>query len=191
MKDFSKVAKPLTDLLPPTTTRKNAKRKKAKGWNWKEEHESTFIKLKEILTSPPILTYQEFHKPFKLQTDASGKGLGAVLYQWQDSQKKVNAYASKCLARAEKNYSAFKLEYLALKWAVTGKFSDYLNYTYFTVYTDNNPLTHIMSSAKLDATGQRWASALGQYDFDSIYRSGLNNVDVDIMSRYPFEKEDD
>lgn len=188
VKDFSKVAKSLTDLFPPTTTRKNAKPKKTKDWKWEEEHENTFNKLKEILTSPPILAYPEFQKPFELHTDASGKGLGAVLYQTQDSQKKVIAYASRSLSRAEKNYSAFKLEYLALKWAVTEKFSDYLTNTHFTVYTDNNPLTHILSSAKLDATGQRWASALGQYDFDIIYRSGLNNVDADTMSRYPFEK---
>ena len=37
-------------------------------------------------------------------------------------------------------------------------------------------------------TGQRWASALGQYDFDIVYRAGLNNVDADTMSRYPFEQ---
>ena len=188
VKDFSKVAKPLTDLLPPTSTRKNAKPRKTKEWKWEQEHEDTFNKLKKTLTSPPILAYPEFQKPFALHTDASGKGLGAVLYQTQDGQKKVIAYASRSLSKAEKNYSAFKLEYLALKWAVTEKFSDYLTNNQFTVYTDNNPLTHILSSARLDATGQRWASALGQYDFDIIYRSGLNNVDADAMSRYPFEK---
>ena len=187
VKDFSKVTKPLTDLLPPTSTRKNAKPKKTKDWKWEEEHEVTINKLKDILTSPPILAYPEFQQPFELHTDASGKGLGAILYQMQDNQKKVIAYASRSLSRAEKNYSAFKLEYLALKWAVTEKFSDYLTNNKFTVYTDNNPLTHILSSAKLDATGQRWASALGQYDFDIVYRAGLNNVDADTMSRYPFE----
>ena len=114
-----------------------------------------------------------------------------VLYQTQDNQKKVIAYASRSLSRSEKNYSAFKLEYLALKWAVTEKFSDYLMNNTFTVYTDNNPLTHILSSAKLDVTGQRWASALGQYDFEIIYRSGLNNVDADSMSRYPFDRAEE
>ena len=72
--------------------------------------------------------------------------------------------------------------------AVTEKFSDYLMNVKFTVYTDNNPLTHILTSAKLDATGQRWASALGQYNFDLIYRAGLNNTDADTMSRYPYEQ---
>ena len=189
VKDFSKVTKPLTDLLPPTTTKKNSKPKKSKEWKWEQEQEDTFNRLKELLTSPPILAYPEFQKPFELHTDASGKGLGAVLYQIQNSQKKVIAYASRSLSRPEKNYSAFKLEFLALKWAVTEKFSDYLMNTQFTVYTDNNPLTHILTSAKLDATGQRWASALGQFNFDLIYRSGLNNKDADAMSRYPNEKE--
>ena len=188
VKDFSKVAKSLTDLLPPTSTWKNAKPRKTKEWKWEQEHEDTFNELKKTLTSPPILAYPEFQKPFELHTDASGKGLGAVLYQTQDGQKKVIAYASRSLSKAERNYSAFKLEYLALKWAVTEKFSDYLTNNQFTVYTDNNPLTHILSSARLDATGQRWASALGQYDFNIIYRAGLNNVDADAMSRYPFEK---
>ena len=58
----------------------------------------------------------------------------------------------------------------------------------FTVYTDNNPLTHILTSAKLDGTGQRWASALGQFNFDLIYRAGLKNVDANSMSRYPYDR---
>ena len=63
----------------------------------------------------------------------------------------------------------------------------------FTDYTDNNPLAHILTSAKLDATGQRGASALGQYNFNLKYRAGLNNKDADAMSRYPYEQmsEDD
>ena len=188
MKDFSKITKPLTELLPPTATKKNSKPKKAKEWKWEKEHDDTFQHLKEIMTSPPILAYPDFQNPFELHTDASGKGLGAVLYQIQDGQKKVIAYASRSLSRPERNYSAFKLEFLALKWAVTEKFSDYLMNNHFTVYTDNNPLTHVLSSAKLDATGQRWASALGQFNFDLIYRPGLNNKDADSMSRYPHEK---
>ena len=119
VKYFSKVTKPLTDLLPPTTTKKNSKPKKSKEWKWEQEQEDTFNRLKELLTSPPILAYPEFQKPFELNTDASGKGLGAVLYQIQNSKKKIIAYASRSLSRPEKNYSAFKLEFLALKWAST------------------------------------------------------------------------
>lgn len=188
VKDFSKITKPLTDLLPPTMTKKNTKPKVTKNWQWEKEHEDTFNRIKMILSSPPILAYPDFQAPFELHTDASGKGIGAILYQTQEGQKKVIAYASRSLSKSEKNYSAFKLEFLALKWAVTEKFSDYLLNNQFVVYTDNNPLTHILSSAKLDATGQRWVSALGQYNFTIIYRAGLNNKDADVMSRYPFDK---
>ena len=58
----------------------------------------------------------------------------------------------------------------------------------FTVYTDINPLMHILTSAKLDGNGQRWASALGQFNFDLIYRTGLKNVDAESMSRYPYDR---
>ena len=128
-----------------------------------------------------------------MHTYACGQGLGAVLYQYHNEQKRVIAYASRSLSKSEKNYSAYKLDFLALKWAVTEKFSDYLTNNYFTVLTDNNPLTHILTSAKLDATGQRWASALGEFNFDIFYTPGVNNRDADGMSRYQNEKltEDD
>ena len=187
VKDFSKVTKPLTALLPPTSTKKNRK-KVIVLWIWKKEQEDAFQLIKSLLTSPPILAYPDFKKSFELHTDASASGLGAVLYQEQEDKKRVIAYASRCLSRSEKNYSAFKLEFLALKWAVTEKFSDYLTPNHFTVLTDNNPLTHILTTAKLDATGQRWLSALGEYNFDILYRPGLRNGDADAMSRYPFKK---
>ncbi|KAH3851362.1 hypothetical protein DPMN_093842 [Dreissena polymorpha] len=184
IKGFSTISKPLTDLLPPTTTKKGKIANK-KEWHWDELHERTFTKIKELLTSPPILGFPIFNSPFELHTDACGSGLGAVLYQEQEGKKRVIAYASRSLSKSEKNYSAFKLEFLALKWAITEKFSDYLIGQHFKVYTDNNPLTHILTTAKLEATGQRWVSALSDYDFDIIYRPGKSNTDADIMSRYP------
>ena len=69
-----------------------------------------------------------------------------------------------------------------------GKFSDYLTGRHFRVLTDNNPLAHILTSPKLDATGQRWAAVLGEYNFEILYRPGYLNVDADKLSRYPYEK---
>lgn len=186
IKNFSQIARPLSEMLPPTSP-KNQKRQE-KMWKWTEVEQKVFDQLKELLSSPPVLAYPDFTLPFELHTDASTKALGAVLYQTQNGQKRVIAYASRALSRAEQNYSAFKLEYLALKWAITEKFSDYLVADRFTVLTDNNPLTHILTSAKLDATGQRWASALGQYCFDIHYRAGLRNADADALSRYPYHR---
>ena len=83
------------------------------------------------------------------------------MYQEQRDRNRVIAYASRALSKSERNYSAFKLEFLALKRAVTEKFSDYLTVNEFLVVTDNNPLTYILTTAILDATGHRWAAALG------------------------------
>jgi len=82
------------------------------------------------------------------------------------------------------------LEFLALKWAVTSKFHDYLYGTKFVVFTDNNPMTYVMEKAKLDATAHRWVAALGAYEFDIKYRSGKSNADADGLSRMP-QPEDD
>ena len=125
IKDFSKVTRPLADLLPPTSEKKG--RRKKEDLVWTEKEKKIFEKLNEILTSPPVLAYADFSLPFELHIDASTKGLGAVLYQMQDGMKRVISYASRSLSKSEKNYSAFKLEFLALKWSVTEKFSEYFN----------------------------------------------------------------
>ena len=103
--------------------------------------------------------------------------------------KKVIAFASRGLSKSEQNYPAHKLEFLALKWAVVDKFHDYLYGNSFTVLTDNNPLTYVLTSANLDATGHRWLAALGTYEFDIKYRPGINNQDADALSRMPMSKE--
>ena len=91
------------------------------------------------------------------------------------------------LRNSEKHYPAHKLEYLCLKWSVTEKFHEYLYGNQFDVFTDNNPLTYVLSSAKLDATGHRWLAALSSYDFKLTYRSGRSNGDADGLSRRPQE----
>ena len=137
------------------------------------------------MSSPPVLAYADFTKPFILHTDASTEGLGAVLYQEQDGVEKVIAYASRGLRNNERNYPAHKLEFLWLKWAVCNKFHDCLYGTSFNVCTDNNPLTYVLTSAKLDATGHRWLAALGTYDFTLTFRSGKANGDANGLSRRP------
>ena len=137
------------------------------------------------MCSQPILGYPDYNLPFELHTDASSKGLGAVLYQKQNGTMRVIHYASRGLKRSEKNYPAAKLEFLALKWAITEKLHDYLYGNNFTVVTDNNPLTYALSKAKLDATGHRWLSSLAPYDFNIVYRPGKSNIDADVLSRYP------
>jgi hypothetical protein len=72
-----------------------------------------------------MLGFPIYGQPFEIHTDASLKGLGAVLYQLQENQKRVLTYASRGLPKSEKNYPIHKLEFLALKWSITEKFSDY------------------------------------------------------------------
>ena len=93
------------------------------------------------------MAYADYSKPFKLHTDAGGLGLGAVLYQThEDGKDRVLAYASRVLSYMEAKYPAYKLEFLALKWAVTDRFHEYLYGGKFKVYTDNNPLTYMSDS---------------------------------------------
>ena len=108
-----------------------------------------------------------------------------LVYQKQDGVDKVISYASRGLRPTEKNYSAYKLEFLALKWAITDEFHDYLYGNTFDVYTDNNPLTYVLSKAKLDATGHRWLAALSTYNFTINYNPGKSNSDADGLSRRP------
>ena len=106
---------------------------------------------------------------------------------------RVIAYGSRALSPAQKNYhlNAGKLEFLALKWAVTDHFRDYLYYSpKFTVFTDNNALTYILTSAKLNATGLRWVNELADFNFEIRYRPGKLNADADTLSRMPVSFED-
>ena len=122
--------------------------------------------------------------PFVLHTDSSSEGLGAVLYQKQNGKLRVIAYASRSVSKSESHYPAHKLEFLALKWAVCEKFHEYLyGSNLFEVYTDNNPLTYVLSSAKLDVCGQRGVAKLANYNFTIKYKSGLSNVEADALSR--------
>ena len=82
------------------------------------------------------------------------------------------------------NYSSMKLESLALKWAVTEKFRDYLLGSTFIVFTDNNPMSYLQTS-KLGATELRWAAQLASFDFSLKYRSGCANKNADSLSRRP------
>ncbi|KAK3715655.1 hypothetical protein QZH41_020727, partial [Actinostola sp. cb2023] len=136
------------------------------------------------------LSYPDWTKPFVLFTNASKDGLGAALYQEQDKQLRPVGYASRTLTPAERNYHLHsgKLEFLALKWSVCEHFRDYLFYApHFTVYTDNNPLTYVQTTAKLNATGHHWVAELADFDFTIKYHPGSLNTVADTLSRMPME----
>lgn len=195
VKDYSKIVKPLNDLTagyPPIRKGSKPVEKDAVYLNprepfagrWSSSCQAAFDCIIEKLTSP-ILGFADPKLSYELHTDASTTGLGAALYQQQEGKTRVIAYASRGLSKSEARYPAHKLEYLALKWAIVDKFQDYLYGTPFTVVTDNNPLTYILTSAKLDAAGSRWLAALSTFDFKIVYRAGKHNQDADGLSRRP------
>ena len=195
VKGYAAIAKPLTDLLigHPTNKQKSRRRKqqdKRVPFKWGVDQQNSFDALITHLTNPPVLAFADYAQPFILHTDASSSGLGAVLYQMQDGTKRVIAYASRSLRQGEKNYPAHKLEFLALKWAVVEKFHDYLYGSKFEAITDNNSLTYIFTTAKLDATGQRWVAALSTYNFSIKYRKGSSNADADGLSGMNQDKQE-
>uniref|UniRef100_A0AAQ6ID30 Gypsy retrotransposon integrase-like protein 1 n=1 Tax=Anabas testudineus TaxID=64144 RepID=A0AAQ6ID30_ANATE len=206
IKDFSRIANPLYELTkgPDLGTISQPKGRKlhTKGnakvvpshtpIEWTDSHQQTLEQLINCLVQPPVLAFPDFSQPFILHTDASNKGLGAVLYQKQNGRMCVIAYGSQTLSASEKNYHfhSGKLEFLALKWAITERFRDYMYYApFFTVYSDNNPLTYVLSTAKLNATGSRWVAKLADFNFTIKYRPGKENIDADSLSRMPVEVE--
>ena len=144
-----------------------------------------------MCTSTPILAYTDFGKPYKLHTDASVHGLGAVLYQEQDGVEKVISYASQSVSKSESKYPIHKLEVLCLKWSITDQFHECLYGNTFDIYTDNNPLTYVLSTEKLDAMGHRWIAGLANYNFHICYKSGKSNVEADALSRINWESCDE
>ena len=119
-----------------------------------EEALEAFKALKQVCMSSPVLAFADYTKDFLLETDTSKEGLGAVLSQKQeDGWFHPVAYGSWAFTTHEKNYRSTKLEFLALKWAITEHFKEYLLYQPFLVKTNNNPLTYIMTTPNLDATG--------------------------------------
>ena len=159
IKGFANIATPLYDL----TSGEN-KDKKSEHLDLPPEACEAFDCLKAACLQAPILSFPDFSKPFLLKTDTSGKGLGAVLSKKQsDGQYHPIAYASCIMNETEQRYHSNKQEFLALKWAVTEQFHEYLspygkNRNEFVVCMDNNPLTYIFSTANLDAAGQRWVA---------------------------------
>ena len=174
---------PLYDLISGDN-----KDKKSEPMKLSPKALEAFNILKEKCVNTLVLSFPDFKKPFLLETDASGKGLGAVLSQKQDDGRyHPVAYASRTMSETKQRYHSNKQELFALKWAVTEQFYEYLtpygkNRNEFVVHMDNNPLTYIFSSAHLDVAGHRWVASLGDYNFSLEYQKGKDNTVADFLS---------
>ena len=172
--DYASIAAPLSDLT------RNSLPNIVK---WGGDCEKAFQRLKDLLCKSPILHNPDFEKPFILQTDASDRGVGAVL-----SQKDCNgddhpiAYFSKKLLPREERYSTVEKECLAIKLGIH-TFRVYLLGRSFTVQTDHHSLTWLDRVKENNARLTRWSLSLQPYQFDVVYRPGKANGNADALSR--------
>jgi hypothetical protein len=166
IRSYAKIASPLTDLL------------KKEAFNWNSQAELAFQQLKHAVTSAPVLALPDFSKPFILETDASGTGVGAVLHQ--DSHP--IAFFSKKLVPRNQKKSAYFREMLAISEAIA-KFRHYLLGHKFIIRTDQKSLRNLMDQALQTPEQQEWLHKFLGYDFVIEYKPGRDNLAADALSR--------
>ena len=177
---FSEIVRPLNELLK-------------KGANvvrdWSKAHDEAMDLIKEKLSTAPVLTHDDGRSQLELQTDASGKGLGAVLYLLKDDVRKPIAYASR-LKDAEERYHANELEFLALIWALK-RFKQHLYGRPCLVKTDSSVVKWVVERAEATKNDRmrRWLVELWGYEIVVQHLKGALNTVADALSRSPIERE--
>jgi len=167
VKDFSKLARPMTQLL-----------KKEAKYIWTDECENAFLELKKRLTTAPVLTLPDEGADYDVYCDASKHGLGCVLMQ----NRKVIAYASRQLRVHEANYPTHDLELAAVVHALK-IWRHYLIGVHCRIYTDHRSLRCIFTQKELNMRQRRWLELVKDYDTELIYHEGKANVVADALSR--------
>ena len=186
IKNFAQIAKLLNNLLGCGSSKL-----KNHPISLTAAAEEAFYTLKKKCATAPVLAFADLKRPFLLEMDTSKYGLGTILQQVQkDGKYHPVAYASCTLHGSKANYHSSKLEFLALKWAVTQQFKEYLMYQPFTVITNNNPLMYVLTTPNLDATGHHWVSALARFNFRLEYLRGADNRVADVLSRMETRLDD-
>jgi hypothetical protein len=167
IKDFSKIAKPMTKLL-----------EKDKDFHWTEECQVSFEELKKRLTSVPVLILPDITKKFDIYCDASRQRLGCVLMQ--DGQ--VVTYASHQLRKHEENYPTHDLE-LATVVHAHKIWRHYLIGHRCEIYSDHKSLKYIFTQNDLNSRQRRWLELIKDSDLGINYHPGKANVVADALSR--------
>jgi hypothetical protein len=176
IKDYSNIAKPLTECL------KKGKKIDINNPKYKKAFET----LRTCLMKDPVLNFPNFDKPFFLTTDASNDAIGAVLAQESANGTRLAiAYASRTLNPAERNLSTIEKELLSVVWA-TRYYRHYLYGVRFTLETDHKPLVWLHNLKEPNSKLVRWKLQLNEFDFDIKHVSGKANKVADALSR-PFE----
>jgi hypothetical protein len=165
--DFSRIAKPITELL-----------KKEAKFVWGQMCEDAFHALRQRLTTALVLAQPDSSKPFDVYCDASGTGLGCVLMQ----DNRVNAYASRALRPHEQNYPTHDLELAAVVHALK-MWRHYLMGTHCNIFTNHKSLKYIFTQANLNMRQRRWLELIKDYDLEVHYHPGKANVVANALSQ--------
>ncbi|RVW26360.1 Retrovirus-related Pol polyprotein from transposon 17.6 [Vitis vinifera] len=152
IKDFSKISKPLCELLV-----KDAK------FVWDEKCHKSFEELKQFLTTAPIVRAPNWKLPFEVMCDASDFAMGAILGQREDGKPYVIYYASKTLKEAQRNYTTTEKELLAVVFALD-KFRAYLVGSFIVVFTDHSALKYLLTKQDVKARLIRWILLLQEFN---------------------------
>jgi hypothetical protein len=164
---FSKIAYPITSL-----------QKKGTKFNWSHKCQDSFNKLKELLTTTPILKVAYPDKHFIVCVDASKKGLGGILSQ----EGHIICYESQKLKEHEQKYITHDLE-LAIVIHALKMWRHYIMGSKFLLLTDNNGVKYLFSQPDLNARKARWLAFLRKFDFEVRHIKGKENKVEDALSR--------
>lgn len=187
IRDFAKVAKPLTNLTRGVNAQIKANQSRKINISIGKEGLKSFSDLKELLMSSEILTFPDFNKSFILTTDASNTAIGGVLSQGEIGKDRPITYISRSLNKTEENYSTIEKELLAIIWSLD-KLRTYLyGAKEIRIITDHQPLTFALSNRNNNAKLKRWKARIEEYNYQLIYKPGKTNVVADALSRLPIE----
>ena len=176
VKGFADIAKPLHKLT-----------ELEREFLWTSECQSAFEVLKETLVTAPVLGFPDTGKPFTLDTDASGVGLGAVLSQEHDGVECVIAYYSRCLSKEERRYCVTRRELLAVVASVR-HFHHYVYGVPTKVRTDHGALSWLLRFKNPEGQMARWLEILGEYNLKIQHRAGRLHGNADALSRRPCDQ---
>ena len=182
--NFSQIAEPLRKFVP--TTRTEQKKGQKTSITLTQEEVQAFEALKRFLTTDLVLRLPNNRFPFKVQTDASDEGIGAVLLQVYPEGNRPVAYLSKKFTQAQRKWSPMEQECYAFICSLD-KWHNYLSGIHFTWETDHKALTQLNKKAQINKRCERWRLKILEYDFTVKYIPGPMNSMPDYLSRSPVE----
>jgi hypothetical protein len=172
VKDYSRIALPLTELTKETT-----------AWRWGTQEQAAFDALKAALCSPPVLLVPDQSKPFVLNTDACKYAIGATLQQDHGNGLQPVAFFSAKMSDAERNYDVREQEFMALVRACL-HWRHYLHGTQpFTLLTDHDSLKYHRTMPQLEGRLARWVEKMAEFDYTLKHIPGKDNIVADALSR--------